>query len=191
VSSAGLMTQVLPETSAGNSFQLGMAMGKFHGAPRQPACVRSWRTCSAARSALSGRRDADPRQPRRRLHRWLLEHRRAFRRSLSPFLASCRGHTALCAVARSSRRASAPQPSSGPEQGARRQTPFWQRPRPRQHPPHRKLGTRPPHRCGLPGSGSGGSCRSGPAAIGRQSDFDTWDGSLKLPRKKVEMPERA
>src|ERR1035441_9865668 len=34
VSVAGLMTQVLPETSAGNNFQLGMAMGKFHGVIR-------------------------------------------------------------------------------------------------------------------------------------------------------------
>src|SRR6185503_19551240 len=31
VSCAGLMTQVFPQTSAGNSFQDGIAMGKFHG----------------------------------------------------------------------------------------------------------------------------------------------------------------
>ena len=31
MSCAGLMTQVLPQTSAGKSFQDGMAMGKFHG----------------------------------------------------------------------------------------------------------------------------------------------------------------
>src|SRR4029077_21107756 len=32
VSSAGLITQVLPQTNAGNSFHEGIAMGKFHGA---------------------------------------------------------------------------------------------------------------------------------------------------------------
>src|SRR6266700_2407161 len=31
VSCAGLITQVLPQTSAGNSFQDGIAIGKFHG----------------------------------------------------------------------------------------------------------------------------------------------------------------
>src|SRR5438270_9816078 len=31
VSSAGLITQVLPQTNAGSSFHEGMAMGKFHG----------------------------------------------------------------------------------------------------------------------------------------------------------------
>ena len=31
VSDAGLMTAVLPQMSAGNSFQAGMAIGKFHG----------------------------------------------------------------------------------------------------------------------------------------------------------------
>ena len=31
VSDAGFITTVLPETSAGASFQAGMAMGKFHG----------------------------------------------------------------------------------------------------------------------------------------------------------------
>src|SRR6185436_20169215 len=31
VSSAGLMTQVLPQTNAGNSFHDGIAIGKFHG----------------------------------------------------------------------------------------------------------------------------------------------------------------
>ena len=43
VSSAGLITQVFPETSAGNSFQLGMAIGKFHGviSPTTPTGMRT------------------------------------------------------------------------------------------------------------------------------------------------------
>ena len=43
MSSAGLMTQVLPQTSAGKSFHEGMAMGKFHGAimPQTPTGMRS------------------------------------------------------------------------------------------------------------------------------------------------------
>ena len=43
VSSAGLMTQVLPQTRAGNSFHEGMAMGKFHGAimPHTPMGMRT------------------------------------------------------------------------------------------------------------------------------------------------------
>jgi hypothetical protein len=43
VSSAGLITQALPATSAGNSFQLGMAMGKFHGviSPTTPSGMRT------------------------------------------------------------------------------------------------------------------------------------------------------
>ena len=43
VSSAGLMTQVLPQTSAGKSFHEGMAMGKFHGAimPQTPTGMRT------------------------------------------------------------------------------------------------------------------------------------------------------
>ena len=46
VSVAGLMTQVLPETSAGKSFQLGMAMGKFHGVMR-PTTPTGMRTLMA------------------------------------------------------------------------------------------------------------------------------------------------
>src|SRR5260370_17742601 len=43
VSSAGLMMQVLPQTSAGNSFHDGMAMGKFHGVimPHTPTGMRT------------------------------------------------------------------------------------------------------------------------------------------------------
>ena len=43
VSRAGLKTTVLPQTRAGAIFQLGMAMGKFHGviAPTTPT---GWRT---------------------------------------------------------------------------------------------------------------------------------------------------
>ena len=43
VSSAGLITQVFPQTSAGNSFHEGMAMGKFHGAimPQTPTGMRT------------------------------------------------------------------------------------------------------------------------------------------------------
>src|SRR6266700_1127933 len=43
VSSAGLITQVLPQTRAGNSFHEGMAMGKFHGAiiPQTPIGMRT------------------------------------------------------------------------------------------------------------------------------------------------------
>ena len=43
VSSAGLMTQVLPQTRAGNSFQEGIAMGKFHGVimPHTPMGMRT------------------------------------------------------------------------------------------------------------------------------------------------------
>ena len=43
VSMAGLMTQVLPQTSAGRSFQEGMAMGKFQGAimPQTPTGRRT------------------------------------------------------------------------------------------------------------------------------------------------------
>ena len=43
VSSAGLMTQVLPQTSAGRSFHEGMAMGKFQGAimPQTPTGMRT------------------------------------------------------------------------------------------------------------------------------------------------------
>src|ERR1700680_340764 len=39
VSCAGLITQVLPQTSAGKSFHEGIAMGKFHGAiiPQTPS----------------------------------------------------------------------------------------------------------------------------------------------------------
>ena len=41
MSSAGLMTQVLPQTSAGKSFHEGMAMGKFQGAimPQTPTGI--------------------------------------------------------------------------------------------------------------------------------------------------------
>ncbi len=46
MSVAGLMTQVLPETSAGKSFQLGMAMGKFHGVMR-PTTPTGMRTLMA------------------------------------------------------------------------------------------------------------------------------------------------
>src|SRR5437016_13042673 len=43
VSSAGLMTQVFPHTSAGSSFHEGMAMGKFQGAimPQTPMGMRT------------------------------------------------------------------------------------------------------------------------------------------------------
>jgi hypothetical protein len=43
VSSAGLITQVLPHTSAGRSFHEGIAMGKFHGAimPHTPIGMRT------------------------------------------------------------------------------------------------------------------------------------------------------
>src|SRR5215475_2228392 len=43
VSSAGLMTHVLPQTSAGKSFHEGIAMGKFHGAimPQTPTGMRT------------------------------------------------------------------------------------------------------------------------------------------------------
>src|SRR5437879_9676278 len=46
VSWAGLITQVLPHTRAGNSFQDGIAMGKFQGAiiPQTPS---GWRTAMA------------------------------------------------------------------------------------------------------------------------------------------------
>ena len=40
------MTQVLPANSAGNSFQLGMAMGKFHGVMR-PTTPTGMRTLMA------------------------------------------------------------------------------------------------------------------------------------------------
>src|ERR1043165_4849831 len=43
VSCAGLITQVLPQTSAGSSFHDGIAMGKFHGViiPQTPTGVRT------------------------------------------------------------------------------------------------------------------------------------------------------
>ena len=43
VSRAGLKTTVLPQTSAGAIFQLGMAIGKFHGviAPTTPTGMRT------------------------------------------------------------------------------------------------------------------------------------------------------
>src|SRR5450631_2624508 len=43
VSSAGLITQVFPQTSAGSSFHDGMAIGKFHGAimPQTPIGCRT------------------------------------------------------------------------------------------------------------------------------------------------------
>src|SRR6185437_14058416 len=43
VSSAGLITHVLPQTKAGKSFHEGMAMGKFHGAiiPQTPMGMRT------------------------------------------------------------------------------------------------------------------------------------------------------
>src|SRR5438270_4441808 len=43
VSSAGFMTQVLPQTSAGKSFHDGIAMGKFHGVimPQTPIDCRT------------------------------------------------------------------------------------------------------------------------------------------------------
>src|SRR4051812_24028818 len=46
VSSAGLMTQVLPQTRAGKSFHDGIAIGKFHGVimPQTPI---DWRTVMA------------------------------------------------------------------------------------------------------------------------------------------------
>ena len=43
VSVAGLMTTVLPRTSAGIIFQEGMAMGKFQGV-MSPAMPTGWRT---------------------------------------------------------------------------------------------------------------------------------------------------
>src|SRR5580692_9562500 len=46
VSCAGLITQVLPQTSAGNNFHEGIAIGKFHGViiPQMPM---GWRTAMA------------------------------------------------------------------------------------------------------------------------------------------------
>src|SRR5205809_2607669 len=46
VSCAGLITQVLPQTSAGSNFHEGIAMGKFHGAimAQTPS---GWRTAMA------------------------------------------------------------------------------------------------------------------------------------------------
>ena len=43
VSSAGLITHVLPHTSAGNNFHDGIAMGKFHGLimPQTPMGIRT------------------------------------------------------------------------------------------------------------------------------------------------------
>ena len=43
VSSAGLSTTVFPATSAGASFQAGIAIGKFHGviAPTTPTGIRT------------------------------------------------------------------------------------------------------------------------------------------------------
>ena len=43
VSDAGLMTTVLPQTSAGMLFQAGMAIGKFHGviSPATPSGIRT------------------------------------------------------------------------------------------------------------------------------------------------------
>ena len=43
VSSAGFSTTVLPQTSAGASFQAGIAIGKFHGviAPTTPIGIRT------------------------------------------------------------------------------------------------------------------------------------------------------
>jgi hypothetical protein len=41
VSSAGLSTIALPATSAGNSFQLGIATGKFHGVIRPTTPIGS------------------------------------------------------------------------------------------------------------------------------------------------------
>ena len=43
VSSAGLITQVLPQTRAGKSFHEGMAMGKFQGVimPQTPTGMRT------------------------------------------------------------------------------------------------------------------------------------------------------
>ena len=43
MSSAGFSTTVLPQTSAGASFQAGIAIGKFHGviAPTTPTGIRT------------------------------------------------------------------------------------------------------------------------------------------------------
>ena len=43
VSSAGFRTTVFPQTSAGASFQAGIAIGKFHGviAPTTPTGIRT------------------------------------------------------------------------------------------------------------------------------------------------------
>ena len=43
MSSAGFRTTVLPQTSAGQSFHAGMAIGKFHGviAPTTPTGMRT------------------------------------------------------------------------------------------------------------------------------------------------------
>ena len=43
VSVAGLKTTVLPQTSAGSIFQLGIAIGKFHGVIT-PTTPIGWRT---------------------------------------------------------------------------------------------------------------------------------------------------
>src|SRR5437879_9642179 len=54
VSCAGLMTHVFPQTSAGSSFQEGIAMGKFHGVimPQTP------KGCRTAIANLFGRSEA-------------------------------------------------------------------------------------------------------------------------------------
>ena len=92
VSSAGFSTTVLPQTSAGQSFHDGIAIGKFHGviAPttpdRHPHAHHE--LVAEARSASSGRTGAAPRRPCSSSCRSLPERLRRPRPAPSPSRAS-------------------------------------------------------------------------------------------------------
>ena len=103
--SAGLMTQVLPADQGRKELPDGDGHGEV---PRRDqaddarrACGWTWRTCSAVRTAWSGRRGGGLRRPCRRPRRWPPARRRGFRRGPCPFRGSCR--RANCSLRCSSR----------------------------------------------------------------------------------------
>ena len=62
---AGFSTTVLPQISAGASFQAGMALGKFHGVirPTTPIGLRSanmWTRSRSEGTSMPGRRAPSP-----------------------------------------------------------------------------------------------------------------------------------
>ena len=102
---AGLKTTVLPQTSAGAIFQVGIAIGKFHGVitPTTPIGIAHAHRELVAQlaTASSGRTGAGPRRPCRSSCRSLPGRRRRPRRSTLPI---SRAHQLgeLVLVARSS-----------------------------------------------------------------------------------------